>query len=77
MPARRHKASKCSHLGFGSNCHRCAQADALDQKAKDHPNDKYAQAWTNEADRLRAPAGKKGPAATTNVAHHDPSEDLY
>ena len=55
MPARRHHFGKCGHFGFGGECHRCAQADALDaqaQKAKEGPK---AAALKAEATRLRAP----------------------
>ena len=63
MPARSHRFAKCNHLGRGSICHRCGQADQLDAKIATHPRDKDAQAWANEAARLRGTAGKKPPVA--------------
>lgn len=30
MPATRHRFSQCGHKGFGSFCHRCAEATRLE-----------------------------------------------
>ncbi len=53
MPARRHRFAICNHLGFGSFCHRCAQAALLEAQIEKSPRDKDAQSWANEASRLR------------------------
>jgi hypothetical protein len=34
MPATRHRFSKCSHKGFGAECHRCGEAARMDRIAE-------------------------------------------
>jgi hypothetical protein len=79
MPARRHRFKKCNHLGFGSSCRRCLTADRLDQKVAKQPQHKDAQAWTNEANRLRGTSGKKpiAVAATDTVRSNHYEDDGY
>ena len=71
MSATRHKFSKCQHLGFGGFCHRCAQADVLEERSKALRATKQtpkegkqvigqdeAAKLMAEAERLRAPRVK-------------------
>lgn len=58
MPVKR-KSHPCGHRGFGTFCHRCAQADALLLAAKTK-NGKEKQKLEHEAKRLKAKAGSVG-----------------
>jgi hypothetical protein len=58
MPARKHKFSKCGHLGRGVECHRCAEADRLEAKANKLTNAAEVTPLLNEVKRLRSIDGK-------------------
>ncbi len=73
MPARRHHFKKCGHLGFGAECHRCAQAEALDAQAakimgKKTEKDK-CQSMVDEANRLRTISGNLSDALPRPQPH--------
>jgi hypothetical protein len=60
MPATRRRHN-CGHKGYGKNfCHRCAQADALEAKAKALP----ASSAPSEGEKK----GKGGKSASTEAA---------
>jgi hypothetical protein len=59
MPATKNRFS-CNHRGFGKFCHRCAQADALEAKAKALP----ASSAPSEGEKK----GKGGKSASAEAA---------
>lgn len=60
MPARRRRFSQCGHLGFGAGCHRCAHAQAIDNKFKGKTTEE-ARKMLHEASRLRSVNGRVEP----------------
>jgi hypothetical protein len=64
MAARRTRFG-CGHRGFGAQCHRCAQAEALLVKAdailktKEKDRNEKAKEWRTEAERLKGEQKKR------------------
>jgi hypothetical protein len=58
MPARKHHFPKCRHFGYGIECRRCLQAQAMRTKANVMPvDDQNRKDLLDEAARLESADG--------------------